>query len=95
MNDGNGLRERTGGEGAEGRGTPRLHSEYNPKSAITVRLFTWGEEEPEEVLARRLEETARWKGRLYGDTYRWIFAEGDLVPGLVIDVEGSEKDCHK
>ncbi len=58
---------------------------YNPKSAITVRLFTWEEETPEEVLARRLEETAKWKGRLYGDTYRWIFAEGDLVPGLVID----------
>ncbi len=58
---------------------------YNPRSAITLRLYTWEEEEPEEVLARRLKETARWKGRLYSDTYRWIFAEGDLVPGLVVD----------
>ncbi|MDN5367227.1 MAG: rRNA (cytosine1962-C5)-methyltransferase [Candidatus Diapherotrites archaeon] len=58
---------------------------YNSKSAITVRLFTWEEESPEEVLARRLEETARWKGKIYDDTYRWIFAEGDLIPGLVID----------
>lgn len=58
---------------------------YNPKSAITLRLFTWNDEKPEEVIARRLEETAQWKGRLYGDTYRWIFAEGDLIPGLVID----------
>lgn len=58
---------------------------YNSKSAITLRLFAWEEESPEEVLARRLEETARWKGKIYGDTYRWIFAEGDLVPGLVID----------
>lgn len=58
---------------------------YNPKSAITVRLFTWEEETPEEVVARRLEDTSRWKGGIYEDTYRWIFAEGDLVPGLVID----------
>ncbi|NPA76541.1 MAG: class I SAM-dependent rRNA methyltransferase [Candidatus Diapherotrites archaeon] len=58
---------------------------YNPRSAITVRLFTWNDESPEEVLAKRLEDTATWKGRIYGDTYRWIFAEGDLVPGLVID----------
>ena len=58
---------------------------YNPKSAITVRVFSREETEPEEILARRLEETARWKGRIYSDTYRWIFAEGDLVPGLVVD----------
>ncbi|HID08867.1 TPA: class I SAM-dependent rRNA methyltransferase, partial [Candidatus Micrarchaeota archaeon] len=58
---------------------------YNPESAIALRLFTWEDETPEEVIARRLEETARWKGRLYGDTYRWIFAEGDLIPGLVVD----------
>jgi len=58
---------------------------YNPKSAITLRIFTWDEEEPEEVLTKRLEDAARWKGRLYKDTYRWIFAEGDLLPGLVID----------
>ena len=58
---------------------------YNPKSAIALRLFTWGEEAPEDVLARRIEEAARWKGKLYGDTYRWVFAEGDLLPGLVAD----------
>lgn len=58
---------------------------YNPKSAIALRLFTWDGEAPEDVLARRIEETARWKGKLYGDTYRWVFAEGDLLPGLVVD----------
>ncbi len=58
---------------------------YNPLSSITLRLFSWDEDDVEEVIARRLEETARWKGRIYGDTYRWIFAEGDLVPGLVVD----------
>ncbi len=58
---------------------------YNPRSSITLRLFSWDEDDVEEVLARRLEETARWKGRIYGDVYRWVFAEGDLAPGLVID----------
>ncbi len=58
---------------------------YNPKSAITVRLFTREEYEPLEIVLKRIEGAARWKGRIYRDTYRWIFAEGDLVPGLVID----------
>ncbi len=58
---------------------------YNPHSAITVRLFSWEDKEPVDVLEERLEETARWKSRLYKDVYRWVFAEGDILPGLVID----------
>jgi len=58
---------------------------YNPRSAISLRLFAWEEADPEEIVFKRIEDAESWKGKIYGSTYRWIFAEGDLLPGLVID----------
>ena len=58
---------------------------YNPKSAIALRLFAREEADPKEIIFKRIEDAESWKGRIYENTYRWIFAEGDLLPGLVLD----------
>lgn len=58
---------------------------YNPLSSISVKLFSRGEDDLNEYVARRLEETHRTKSRIYRDVFRWIFAEGDRVPGLIVD----------
>lgn len=58
---------------------------YNPNSAIRLRIVSWEEEDPEDVILGRIEGAERWKSKIYKDTFRWVFAEGDLLPGLVID----------
>jgi 23S rRNA (cytosine1962-C5)-methyltransferase len=59
---------------------------YTKKSSIPVKLFSSYDEDPGEILRRRLEELWKEKRRLYKDSFRWVFAEGDKVPGLIIDV---------
>ena len=58
---------------------------YNPRSSIPVKIFSRDEIEINEYVARRLEEAHRTKSKRYGDVFRWIFAEGDRVPGLIVD----------
>ncbi len=59
---------------------------YSPTSSIPLKVFSREEEEPEEVILSRMESLWREKRRLYPDVFRWVFAEGDLLPGLIVDV---------
>ena len=69
---------------------------WSPKSAIPVRLVTRHEEErlDEAALARRLDAAMAHR-RSIGlpddatTAYRLVHAEGDALPGLVVDVFGS------
>lgn len=65
---------------------------YSPKSAIPVRLLTRKEDEPLDLplLTRRVEAAAKLRTSLglpnEGTTgYRLINAEGDRLPGLIVD----------
>ena len=63
----------------------------NPRSQIRVRLVTWRDEPVDGALiARRLDEAARIRRRLglpgsETNAFRWVNAEGDGLPGLVVD----------
>lgn len=62
---------------------------YNPKSQIRVRLLTWQKEPIDgEFFARRLAAALRFRERHLDsstDAYRVVNAEGDFLPGLIID----------
>ncbi|MBK8480787.1 MAG: class I SAM-dependent rRNA methyltransferase [Proteobacteria bacterium] len=68
---------------------------YNPRSAIAARMLSW---RPDELidrawLARRLASALRLRQSLAlpssaTDCYRLVNAEGDGLPGLVVDVYG-------
>ncbi len=65
---------------------------YNPRSLITVRLYSTRDEELDENLLRRRLEHAyqRRKKKLPEENdFRLVFGESDWVPGLVIDKYGS------
>ncbi len=61
----------------------------NRNSKITVRLFTRKKDEEidEAFFARRIASALDTRYRFYGkrDSYRLVFAESDLVPGLIVD----------
>jgi 23S rRNA (cytosine1962-C5)-methyltransferase len=62
---------------------------HSPASLIAVRGVTWGAEPPpEDWLERRLEQAAALRRglRLDSDAFRLVNAEGDFLPGLVVDV---------
>lgn len=68
---------------------------YNPQSAIAARMLSWRPDEPIDRawLARRLAAALRLRqsvGLPAADTdcYRLVNAEGDGLPGLVVDVYG-------
>lgn len=61
---------------------------YSKRSSIPVKLFAREEKEPKEVIWERMGFAHGWKSRIYGDVYRWIFGEGDLLPGLIVDRYG-------
>jgi 23S rRNA (cytosine1962-C5)-methyltransferase len=69
---------------------------WSPESAIPVRLVTRDPEEPldEEALARRIAAAARRRQELLGlpneetTGFRLVHAEGDGLPGLVVDRYG-------
>ncbi len=63
---------------------------YSPSSSIPVKVYSWEDEDPREVILQRLEWLWKRKRRLYPTTFRHVFAEGDLVPGLIVDVYGLE-----
>lgn len=61
---------------------------YNPHSAIAVRLLTRADEPVDRAFfARRLSQAAAWRRRFYPDasSYRLVYSEGDLLPGLIVD----------
>lgn len=61
---------------------------FNPHSQIAIRLLT-REERPVEkaFFAERIESARAWRARLLPDatSYRLIYSEGDLLPGLIVD----------
>src|SRR5262245_60124923 len=61
---------------------------YNPKSQIRVRVLTWQKESIDrDFFLRRLNQAFLLRQRLFGSTnaYRMINAEGDFLPGLIVD----------
>jgi 23S rRNA (cytosine1962-C5)-methyltransferase len=61
----------------------------SPTSRIAVRLLVRGAELPDDLIERRLASALAWRERLYRlPFYRWVFAEGDALPGLVVDRYG-------
>src|SRR5215510_13552758 len=74
-----------------GRFVARAH--YGKESEITLRLISKDDVEiTRDFWLARLRAGARWRERVVSDTdaYRLVHAEGDLLPGLVIDRYG---DC--
>src|SRR5262252_1190900 len=74
-----------------GRFVARAH--YGKESEITLRIISKDDVEiTRDFWLARLRAGARWRGRVVGDTdaYRLVHAEGDLLPGLIIDRYG---DC--
>jgi len=71
---------------------------YNPKSQIRLRLLTWQKETIDgEFFARRLTTALEWRERhlsAASDAYRVINAEGDFLPGLIIDRYGDLFVCQ-
>ncbi|MFN3599597.1 MAG: class I SAM-dependent rRNA methyltransferase, partial [Aquificaceae bacterium] len=64
----------------------------NPQANISVRILSFKKEEPisKDLIRKRIEEAFEYRKRLYLDSnaYRLIHSEGDLLPGLVVDVYG-------
>ncbi len=67
---------------------------YNPKSQIAVRMLTRDQEPVDKAFfARKIREAAALRETLFDprvtDSYRLVFAEGDGLPGLVVDRYGA------
>ena len=61
---------------------------YNPASKIRVRLLTFEDEPIEEAFWRgRIQQAIRLRQRVVtqSNAYRLIYAEGDRLPGLIVD----------
>ncbi|HEV2667663.1 MAG TPA: hypothetical protein VG324_22300, partial [Blastocatellia bacterium] len=74
-----------------GRFVARAH--YGGESEITLRIISKDDVEiTRDFWIARLRAATRWRERVVSDTdaYRLVHAEGDLLPGLIIDRYG---DC--
>jgi 23S rRNA G2069 N7-methylase RlmK/C1962 C5-methylase RlmI len=74
-----------------GRFVARAH--YGKESEITLRIISKDDVEiTRDFWLARLRAAARWRERVVSDTdaFRLVHAEGDLLPGLIIDRYG---DC--
>ena len=63
--------------------------QHSPESLIAVRMVSYSEGRPaEDWIEQRLSAAWRLRGRLGldSDAYRLVNAEGDFLPGLVIDL---------
>lgn len=73
------------------RGKDLGFGDYSPRSTIAVRLLHGYREHNEaEWLRERLQLADDWRGKTLGNesSYRLVFGEGDLLPGLVVDKFG-------
>ena len=65
------------------------HGHASPSSLIAVRLLSRIETLETELIAQRLARALRWRERVYPQPYyRWVFGDGDGLPGLVVDRYG-------
>lgn len=61
---------------------------FNRKSSIIGRMVAYGEEDPYATIKKSLEEAISYRRQLMPpktNCIRWINAEGDFLPGLVVD----------
>ena len=79
------------------------HGLYNSTSDVRVRLLSRGKRSdlahPREFLRRQLAAALRLRRRVLGldavtDAYRIVHAEGDDLPGLVVDKLGDALVCQ-
>ncbi len=71
---------------------------YNPQSQIRLRLLTWEKEAIDGAFfARRIAAALAFRERHLGsstDAYRIVNAEGDFLPGLIVDRYGDFLICQ-
>ena len=64
----------------------------NPDVSIAIRILSFDKEEPvtPELIKKRIKEAYDYRKRLYinSNAFRLIHSEGDLLPGLIVDVYG-------
>ena len=64
----------------------------NPEVSIAIRILSFDKNTPpsEDLIIRRIKDAYEYRKRLYinSNAFRLIHSEGDLLPGLVIDVYG-------
>ena len=64
----------------------------NPSANISIRILSFEKEEPinENLIRKRIKEALDYRSKLHIDSnaYRLVHSEGDLLPGLVVDVYG-------
>jgi len=64
----------------------------NPDATIAVRILSFDKEEQvtPELIRRRIEQAYNYRKKLYinSNAFRLIHSEGDLLPGLIVDVYG-------
>lgn len=61
---------------------------YNPKASIAARMISFDQMDPKEALQKHLTEALNLRKSLLGNdtnAMRLVNAEGDLLPGLIID----------
>ena len=84
--DGAGARDLVDVYSARGRFLGRGY--YNPASTIAIRLLTRAEEPIDrDFFLRRFAAAAAWRTRFFPQeaSYRLVYSEGDLLPGLIVD----------
>src|SRR5262249_36559156 len=65
------------------------HGHVSPASLIAVRIVSRDETLPDAVLQPRLERALAWRARNSAEPhYRWVYGEGDELPGRVVDRYG-------
>ncbi len=64
----------------------------NPEVSIAVRIISFDKERPvnEQLIKDRIKEAYDYRKRLYinSNAFRLVHSEGDLLPGLIVDVYG-------
>jgi len=64
----------------------------NPDVSIAVRILSFDKKEPitPSLIKRRIQEAYEYRKRLYinSNAFRLVHSEGDLLPGLIVDVYG-------
>lgn len=74
-------------------GTLLGHGYFNKKSSIIGRMLSFGETTPEEAVKKSLDAAIALRNALFPlpditNSYRLVNAEGDRLPGLIIDRYG-------
>lgn len=59
---------------------------YNSESKISFRMVSFRNEQIDlNFWVSRLKELYYQKSKLYDSNFRWVYSEGDFLPGLIID----------